>query len=426
MKKIAMLLGVSAAFLSSTLPAAASDEELQALRAQIQRLTQRLDALESKNEQAESPPAGSGSDLPTVVAGEVNETIEAAVEEQITKRMAAAAWTERMRWQGDFRYRYENIDDEGRDDRNRNRIRARVNLGADLSPTLSIGLGLASGGTDPVSSNQTLGGGGSSKDIRLDLAYFDWSGLENTHILGGKMKNHLAIPGSSQLLWDSDWRPEGLGAGWDNGRFFAKGLGTWLEGDSARGTEFAWVAQAGVIMQLPAEASLRLGAGYAQFDLAGQRPIFGAADNFQGNSFDPATLTYLHDYHEIEAFTELDFRLGGKPAKFFADYVYNTEADDNNEGYLVGFTYGAARGMGNWQLSYTYQRLEKDAVVGILSNSDFGGGGTDVRGSVFSGAYALQDKWHFNVSYYLNEVGLAAGKPRDSNRLQVDMKFKYD
>ncbi len=47
------------------------------------------------------------------------------------------------------------------------------------------------------------------------------------------------------MLWDGDWRPEGLTAGWDNGSFFGTALGTWLEGDSKNDTVFAWGVQGG-------------------------------------------------------------------------------------------------------------------------------------------------------------------------------------
>ena len=99
------------------------------------------------------------------------ERINQAVSKQIDERMEVVSWAERMRWTGDFRSRYEDIKVEGTDSRDRNRIRARALLEADITETVKVGLGLASGGKDPVSSNQTLGGAGSTKDLRLDLNF---------------------------------------------------------------------------------------------------------------------------------------------------------------------------------------------------------------------------------------------------------------
>jgi hypothetical protein len=243
--------------------------------------------------------------------------------------MDAVSWAKRMRWSGDFRYRYENIDVEGSDGRNRSRIRARTALAAQVTPTVEVGLGLATGGDDPVSANQTLGGGGSKKDINLDLAYFNWSGLTDTNIIGGKFKNYLVKPQKTGLLWDGDWRPEGLGVIWDNGTFFAQGLGTWLEGDSRNGTEFGWVAQAGMKLKLGETGKLKFGGGYAQFDIAGRTPLFGDPEDFFGNSFvtDPVTgdLVFANNYHEVQLFAEYSFKLGDRPLALFADYVVNTK-----------------------------------------------------------------------------------------------------
>jgi hypothetical protein len=212
-------------------------------------LTRRLDELERQSRQparsAEQAPAAVHA-APPAAAATVDEKIDRAVAGQVDERLANLSWAERMRWGGDFRYRYENSATEGEDDRNRSRIRARVHLEAGVTPTVDVGFGLATGGDDPVSSNQTIGGGGSTKEIGLDLAYFEWSGLADTRVVGGKFENILVRPAKQGLLWDGDWRPEGLGLAWTNGTLFAQGLGSWLEGDSRNGTEFAWSVQAGM------------------------------------------------------------------------------------------------------------------------------------------------------------------------------------
>ena len=285
MKKLTVLLGLSILLYSTAVTAQVSEEEVQALRDQIEMLTKRLDQLEKQSQQQAAQPVAAA---PAPAATE--ETV-AKVEEldqdmgEVKQQVAAMSWAERLSWKGDFRYRYEHIDQEGKDSRNRSRIRARTSLIADLSDTLEVGVGLATGGDDPVSSNQTIGGGGSSKDIKIDLAYFNWSGLENTNIIGGKYSNFLVRPAKKGLRWDGDWRPEGLGAIWDNDTFFVQGLGTWLEGDSRNGTEFAWVAQAGMNFGVGETGNLKFGAGYSVFDIAGETPLFGDPEDFYGNSF---------------------------------------------------------------------------------------------------------------------------------------------
>ena len=424
MRKLTLLLGLTALLCSTAASAQVSEEEVQALRDQIEMLTKRLDEMERQNQQTQQVATQSAETA--VAKAEAVEEQMATVEDQV----AAMSWAERIRWEGDFRYRYENIEQEGRDARNRSRIRARTHLEADLSPTMQVGIGLASGGDDPVSSNVTIGGGGTSKDIKIDLAYFDWSGIENTRITGGKYKNFLVRPAKKGLRWDGDWRPEGLGVIWDNGTFFAQGLGTWLEGDSRNGTEFAWVAQGGMNMKIGDSGKLKFGAGYSAFDIAGGTPVYGDPDDFYGNSFvvDPVTgeLTFLYDYRNIEAFAEYSFKLGGQSVSLFGNYTVNTEADENDTGYLFGAKYGSAKNRGDWDITYFYEKLEADATVGLIADSDFGGGGTDAKGHVFSGTYAFHSNWNFKATYFINQINLASGDEDDYDRLQLDLNFKFD
>jgi hypothetical protein len=437
MKRLTVLIGLGMLLSSPLVSAEVSEAEIQALRAQIDALTRRLDDLERQSRAIPDTPVaaesatGSGPDtaIDTGLPAAVDERIDRAVAERLDDRLAALSWAERIRWGGDLRYRYENIAVEGQADRNRSRIRARTHLEADVSPTLKVGFGLATGGDDPVSANVTIGGGGSKKDIALDLAYFDWSGLADTHVIGGKFANFLERPQKTGLLWDGDWRPEGTGIVWDSGRFFAQGLGTWLEGDSRNGTEFAWVAQGGTRLPIGASGRLMFGVGYTQFDIAGSTPLYGEPDDFFGNTFiiDPVSgdRVFANDYRQVEAFAEYAFAFGDRPFTLFADYVVNTAADENDTGYLFGARYGSAKARGSWDMSWFYEKLEADATVGLLTDSDFGGGGTDAKGHVFSGTYAFHDYWNFKLTYFLNEIELASGNPRDFDRLMLDLIFKY-
>ncbi|MDZ4728753.1 MAG: putative porin [Xanthomonadales bacterium] len=418
----------------STWAADVSSSEIQALREQIRQLSERLDQLEQSSQQA---PGSAQNDVATVTsdsqlsapisdaAQDLNRRIDEAVDAKVSERMAAVSWAERMRWSGDFRYRYENIAVQGQEDRNRNRIRARAHLSADISDTIQVGFGLATGGDNPVSANQTLGGGGSSKPISLDLAYVEWTGLSNTSVLGGKFKQQQINVGGSGLLWDSDWRPEGTSVRYDNGRLFAVGLGTWIESDSNTGKkEFAYGLQAGLNLPLGEQTNIILGGSYYSIGSKGNSAFFSDRIFF-GNSFDPVTKTYLYDYNEVEAFAEFEFELFDRPVMLFADYVQNLEVNDNDTGYALGVNFNEAKKKGSWELNYVYKKLEADAVLGLLTDSNFGIGGTNAKGSVISGAYAVHDNWNFRMTYFINQIGIDGDNPRDVDRLQLDLQFKY-
>ncbi|HMB58293.1 MAG TPA: putative porin, partial [Xanthomonadales bacterium] len=408
------------AFFLAITPAMASAQpegtELKALRAELIALAQRLDRLEASNRELreENTRLFDASETATETAVKADRKAEDLARQVADSR--ADSWADRIRLKGDFRMRYENIDEQNKSDRNRSRVRARAAILGAVSDDLEVGLGLASGGDDPVSTNQTLGGGGSTKDLRLDLAYFKWSGMENTSIVGGKFKNFLHKPGGNGMLWDGDWNPEGVGVAWaSNGRFMNL-MGTWEESDSNKTTEFSWSIQGGFSTEISEGLTLTAGLGYYQFGTQGKGVFYGDDDDFFGNSFDPMALTYLYDYNELELFAELDFSLGGRPANIFLDYVQNQDAPSLDTGYALGLSYGAAKSAGDWQFSYTWQDLEEDAAFGLVSDSDFGGGGTGVRGHILKGGYTLAKNWKANVTYLINERAVGSGSKRDYDR----------
>jgi hypothetical protein len=195
---------------------AVSDEEFAALRADIAALTQRLDALAAENAELKQQAGQTAA-----VARETSEKLVA-----VEQASAGASWTEHISIDGNFRYRYENIDVEGSEERNRNRVRARVNTRAQLPGKVEVGFGLATGGDDPVSANQTLGSGGSSKSVSLNLAYADWNAAEGLHLIAGKFKNPLVRVAKNPLMWDGDWSPEGLAVKYERSWLFANALGS--------------------------------------------------------------------------------------------------------------------------------------------------------------------------------------------------------
>jgi hypothetical protein len=411
----ALLLGTPVA------GAAISDAQFAEMQAQFTQLAERLTVLEAENTKLKEINEQTVRDL------EINSAQVAAA----GKRGSPASWTETVRIKGDFRYRYENIDEENKSARERNRIRARAAIVANLDDDVEVGLGFASGGDDPVSTNQTLGGGGSTKDLRLDLAYFNWGATENLNLIGGKYKNIYYRPQKHGLIWDGDYNPEGIALSWTPGAFFLSAGGTWLESDSKKdNSQFGYGGQAGYKGQLGG-ASLVAGVGYQHIETAGKTPFFGSADDFFGNSFvctNPGQLIgceYLYDYKTVQGFFDMSMSVADMPLSLFADYVYNTDADENETGYAVGVKLGKTSGRGTWDLAYIWQDLEADATLGLLTDSDFGGGGTDAKGHVFKGGVGINKKWSLGVTYFRNQVGGNAGDEHDYDRIMLDTKFKY-
>ena len=203
------------------------EAEWEQFKAQFALMSQRVNALEMENQQLR---ALTNTTL-------IEENLEATNAEvaSLQKSTRKMSWSERIKWKGDYRFRYEAIDQEGKDDRDRWRIRARPALVARINDTAEVGFGLATGSDDPVSSNQTLGDGSASKSINLDLAYATWRPTEEAYVTGGIFANPYYRPNKSQLIFDGDFRQEGIALGWANDTFFANVVYNFIESDSKEG-----------------------------------------------------------------------------------------------------------------------------------------------------------------------------------------------
>lgn len=337
----------------------------------------------------------------------------------------------RVRFSGDFRYRHEAIDLEDLETRQRSRIRARANVTTDVREDMELGFGLATGGDSPTSSTQTLGYGGSKKGIALDLAYMDWTPLDGLHLLAGKFRNPLFKVPSQTLLWDDEWRPEGVAVRYERDRWFATFLGNWLESDTAApAREWAVGGHAGIHRPLGG-ARLTAGIGYFDIDTSGKGTFHGGDQGFAGNTVscadpqDTGTCVYVMDYRELEVFGALDLVGEAYSTKFYGHYLENLDARRFGTGWTLG-----SRLQTTWrgypmQFDYFFRSLGADAVYASLTNSDFGGGGSDAEGHYFKAGWSVTDALKLSVTLFDNRVGGDAGQPRDYDRVQLNADFRY-
>ncbi|MEZ5473963.1 MAG: putative porin [Steroidobacteraceae bacterium] len=435
---------------------AQSATEIATLKAQLVELLQRLTALEEK-QQAQEKVANASGNAATGAQGTAVKTADVLAQ-------ARAA----MSFSGDVRYRNETFRVADVDsDRTRQRLRARLAANFQVNDTVKGTIGLATGGSDPRSSNQTLTDSSSRKDFGLDLAYVEWTPNAAWKVTGGKSK--YVWSRTPSLFYDGDINPEGLAVNYVAGNFFAAGFYHWLTeralspsnpsaGISADsnllGGQFGWQGDVGT------DVRLALVGTYLDFGaVEGYDPLFG------GSSFGNTTTTsstvcrktiascLLNDYNIVELSADLTTAVRGRRLRAYVDLAQNTAAERNpvagkklNTAYALGFQYGGTSAIGDWEIGALYQSIEKDALFGQFIDSDFGGGLTDADGFVLKGGYVLARNWTVNGSLFLNNVNndvpgnvtLPTPKPsnpnatvvRDvSNRayksLQVDFNFKF-
>ena len=170
---------------------------------------------------------------------------------------------------------------------------------------------------------------------------------------------------------------------------------------------------------------LTAAAGYLDFPTKGLQSIYD--DDFFGNStvIVNGVEVYEYDYKLYHGSLGLTFELFDLPLAVFGDYVYNDDADEYDSGYIAGISLGKAKGKGSWQLAYQYEQLDANATLGLVTDSDFMGGGTDGKGSKYSATYMLDNNWAIAAGYYDGNTGVDLGNDDGYQRLQLDTYFKY-
>ena len=109
----------------------------------------------------------------------------------------------------------------------------------------------------------------------------------------------------------------------------------------------------------------------------------------------------------------------------FLDLVDNSDAPVDNTGWTVGAKVGQARDRGQMQFTYYYADKGADSMLGLVTDSDFGGGGTDSKGHWLQFNYGVSKSWTIGAQYFINEIDLSTDSKRDFDRLMIDMQWRW-
>lgn len=363
------------------------------------------------------------------------------------------------------------------EDRLRLRNRARIQLDATINESLELTARLATGNAqDPVSTNQTLGNYVEKQTISLDQAYISGNFFDkHLQVKAGRMPSPFM---ASDLVWDSDLAFEGLNSAWKFGPSFASASG--FSGAVMAGAfpvqevelsdqdKWLYAAQANVSWHHAGGNELVAALGYFSYDnISGQENIldskltdFTAPKNMQrGNSvFDirtpsnPSSADQLFalaaDYNLLDFVLRYDITADqGRHLIFSADYVTNLgyEAElvaqrvgqsnyaEETDGYKISAFWGVPKvsKAGQWNVEFAYRHLERDAVVDAFTDSDFLLGGTDNKGYIISGEYAVLNNTAIKLSYLsassINPVSNPVGKNADFDvdTIELDLNVKF-
>jgi len=339
-------------------------------------------------------------------------------------RAEDSSWTDRIDFSGDIRLRYEGIDEQLEIERNRMRFRSRFGFTAIASDNVEVILRLATGGGNPVSTNQSFDDGLSTKDIGVDLAYVDWTISDQLNIYAGKMKNPLFKSGSVPLVWDGDLTPEGVALKYSAGMFFATVGGFSVEERSDTDDSLLYVVQGGVNVALGESNKLTLGLGYFTYtNTIGNVAFYNG--RAKGNTLD-VNDQYVFEYKDTELFAQFDTSVANWPLQIFAHYVQNNEVAREDVAIAYGAKVGSSKDKGQTQFTWTFQDIEADSVVGTFNDSDFGGGGTDSSGHILNVKYGVSKNIFLGGTFFVNKVERFQGIEHDYDRVQLDVEIKFD
>jgi hypothetical protein len=352
-----------------------------------------------------------------------------------------AKWVDRVTFGGDIRLRHESFYRNTADDRHRQRFRLR--FGPELKiGSLTVGIRLASGTGEQVSTNKSFDNLSSQTALYIDRAFVKWHNpdLRWLTLTGGRMPNPFFTVYSSDVVWDDDLNPEGFAQGIvlkpGGLELFLNTAQFVLDEDSGgRPSTDQWLfgQQVGVKVGPLHNVQTTVAAAYYN-TVNGQNGSFGQTAVQDGNSRVAGTppTALVNDYNVVDLTALLALKLGVFPVSLMGDYVTNTAdtvdasgAETKNSGYQAGLLLGKASDPQTWEAAYFYKQVGTDATLADVADSDFGNGGTDRKGHIMWAAYNPTKALQMKVKYFKTEREDDSATPNDINRLQADLSVKF-
>jgi hypothetical protein len=363
-------------------------------------------------------------------------------------------WIKNTKISGDFRlrYQYNHKDTTPNDDPERNRARFRLRVGADtkIIDNVTVGFGLASGTGDPRTTTQTFQDSFSKKALNINYAYAQYNPLKWSSLMGGKLKTNPIFransvgPWPSEIAWANEITPEGAAVVLNypaplkldainldvfmNNAFFV------LDENQPSGSgrdPCLYVIQPGFNLKITKDMNLK--AAVAKYFITGVENKQQL--DYSSNSNTLVGGRYIFNYDAWIVTAEFGFSnpFNQKIVPYvglFGEYIYNPDPDDENKGYLGGIRVGypSLKKFGDWQLSYAYRRLEKDAWLDIFPELTFYSGATNAKGHKGSIYFGLTKNLYCDLNYYHAVNILEYSTPnakRPEDVLHVNIEFKF-
>lgn len=363
---------------------------------------------------------------------------------EFTAFQQLAGWTANTKLTGDMRVRndYINVEDErksGGRDKDRQRIRARLAAVTHVNPEVEVGIQVASGNSaDRRSTNQDMDAFADKKALWLDLGYIDYHPLAvpGLKLFAGKMKQPWIS--MADLAWDNDINPEGFAAQYvrkSGTNTFTSSASYMILKDNVDGDGVEWDNDLAVYTGQLAYAfdpadTMRLTLGVSINDFSNEEqqlpspPETVVALRANGNTTDAFRL--------YEGFGQLDVIGLPLPLTLYSQYVVNDASRDflgvEDGGEDTAWLLGLRTNVAGVALDYTYRDVERNAVVGTLTDSDFASGYTGSSGHKIKAQYDFLKNFNLSVSWFLAESDAASRfklEDAEVQTLMIDLNAKF-
>ncbi len=332
----------------------------------------------------------------------------------------------------DFRLRYEeNSSVDGEPSWSRGVTRARVAATVRTNQWFEIGGRLTTGDPDnPRTTDVTISDLNRDFDVSLDQLYasFRKGGL---HVTGGKFPKPFA---STELVWDGDVNPQGLGAQFEyrfSGGFSTRISSVYFMVDDniVGGDSQMYGAQLSTFWQTGDHWAWEVHGGYYDYDLAGFSPDSQALT--RGNELAADGMSLLSDFDLIDAIASVSWSgLGDRwNIRMVGNYVVNKGAATSaDSGYGIDVFAGRLERPGDVRFRYGYAETERDAVLGAFSHDNIVFA-TDYQLHTIAVDYQLFDGTFVGLTHYefrrLDNTGFSPSGDSWKSRTRLNLWFEF-
>jgi hypothetical protein len=353
-------------------------------------------------------------------------------------------WTQRIKWGGDVRFRTQgdwgkpvttsnNNSGNIKDQRIRERVRGRFYMEGKVNDFTYAGTRFAGGDVKANSTNDTLDNYFNKKPVEFDQYYIRFDApadmirtygqyFSDLKLWLGKMPNPFEY---SELMWDSDINPSGIALQYASPdiktsflpafNIYTNDSMFWLDESAATNADpLLFVGQIGLKTDTfgPLGTTLNFSAAMYNFsNLKGKTPASTTVS--AGTNTRNTAGAYAYEYNVLDLLLQFDntkIMDMDFPHGFYADFIHNPSAPENNSGALVGAYIGKKKIKvpGDWKARAEWRYTERDAIPDFMPDSDFYGFGT------FTGNFTG-----------LNAGNNGLGKENGTNGKGVNLAFEY-